>query len=300
MTFFKPLAEIATDYKRWATDPNPRVPTGYPIMDGRTNGGAAYGEVILFTCRSQVGKTTFALNVINNNVERPAVFFSLEMNGRYLIPRLAAMHTGTPTDQIEREMIDSGSSPAVVKTVNDFRRLSIVDKPAMSLKEMGQAMGEAQERFGQRVQIVVIDFLELMGGVASLSALDKIDGLTRKIKDFSREWDVVTVLLHQVGRGEGDSGDKPLDLTSGRYGGEVSADYVLGAYRPCLRRGITQDQYLEERWHFYVQFLKTRGGSEIHPQGELHMFDPHSMRISWPYPPTPFSFEKGQPTEVPA
>jgi KaiC/GvpD/RAD55 family RecA-like ATPase len=296
--FYKPLSTVATEYLAWATDPNPRVPTGYPILDSRTNGGAAYGEVVLFNCRSQVGKTTFGLNVIANNIGRPCVFFSLEMHGRYLIPRLAAIHTGTPTEDIERQMRATGRSPEVERTVNEFGRLAIIDKPAMTLKEMGQALEEVQQTWGQRVELVVIDFLELMGGIPSLNKVEKIDDLTQKIKNFARQYDVVVLLLHQVSRTEGGGGELPLDITSGRYGGEVSADYVLGAFRPCLRKGISQEEYLHDRWLFFVQFLKTRGGSEIHPEGELHCFNPHTMRISYPYPAAQFSFaEEG---DVPA
>lgn len=281
----KPLVDAANEYKVWASDPTPRLGIGYPIMDSRTNGGAAKGEVILFQARSQVGKTTFALNVLNNiGGDHGALFFSLEMNARYLVPRLAAMHTNTPTSVIEAEMRSGVYSQAIAQTIQDFPFLALPDKPAMTIKEMHETIEEAEQRFGRKVEVVAIDFLELIGGAPSLSTVDKIDGLTRKIKDFARTHDVVVLLLHQVGRDSGGAGAEPLDLTSSRYGGEVSADYVLGAYRPCLRKGITQDQFLTERWHYYIQFLKTRGGSELHPEGLLHSMNPETMRIAeWDY-----------------
>lgn len=296
MSFFRPLTDVALDYRRWATDPRPRIPTGYELMDSRTNGGAAAGEVIMLTCRSQVGKTTFALNTVVNHPEVPTVFFSLEMNARYLIPRLAAMLSGTPTDQIEKDMMTTGRSAVVEEAVELLSpTLAVLDKPAMTIKEMGISLQETQQAWGQKVRYVCIDFLELIGGVPSLSTVDKIDGLTRRIKDFAREHDVVVLLLHQVSRSEGDEGDKPLSITSGRFGGEVSADYVLGAYRPCLAGGITQQEFLTKRWYFYLQFLKTRGGPEIHPQGELHCFDPNTMRITHPFPQRGFSFDAEGP-----
>lgn len=277
----KTLAEATQEYRVWATNPNPRLALGYPIIDERTNGGPALGEVVLFTARSQVGKTTFALNVIENlGGDIPAVFFSLEMNARYLVPRLSAMHTGTPTLDIENAMRAGRVPDAVVKTVQDHPWLAVPDKPAMSLKEAAIVLKEAEDRFGKKVKFVVFDYLELMGGTATLSTLDKIDQLTRRTKDFAREHDVVVLILHQVGRGEGGEGAEPLDIASSRYGGEVAADYVLGAYRPCLRKGIDQQAYLTERWNFYMQFLKTRGGSELHPQGMLHHLDPFSMRLT--------------------
>lgn len=280
-SLLKTLAEAASEYRTWATDPRPRMGIGYPIFDARTNGGAARGEVILFQARSQVGKTTFGLNVVNNlGAEHAAVIFSLEMNARYLVPRLAAMHTGTPTSEIEMSFRNQGDHQAIIETLQAFPMLAVPDKPAMSLKEMQTTLLEAQDRFGQRIDFVMIDFLELIGGTNALSTVDKIDGLTRKVKDFARLNDLVVMLLHQVGRDSGGAGAEPLDITSSRYGGEVSADYVLGAYRPALRKGITQQEYMAERWWYYLQFLKTRGGSELHPEGMLHQFDPETMKIS--------------------
>lgn len=277
----KTFAESAAEFRQWATDPRPRMGIGYSIFDSRTNGGAARGEVILFQARSQVGKTTFALNVVNNlGPDAVCVFASLEMNARYLVPRLAAIHTDSSTTEVENAFRNFGDHPAILQTVMDFPYFAVPDKPAMSLRDMTAVLDEATQRFGRRPDLLIIDFLELIGGAAALSTVDKIDMLTRRVKDLARDRDLVVLLLHQVGRGAGETGAVPLDITSSRYGGEVSADYVLSAFRPCLRAGITQDEFLRERSWYYLQFLKSRGGSELHPEGLLHRFDPDTMRIT--------------------
>lgn len=281
---FKPLHQWAKDYAIWATSPQPRVATGFKFFDSRTGGGAAAGEVILFQARSSVGKTTVANNIIVNNPDTPIAFMSLEMHGRYIANRIAAISQGTSTKQIEYDLQATGKSQALIDTVERYQKLAIFDKPAMSLKDMATALLDTEEAIGEHVQLVVIDFLELIGGNMSLSAVEKIDGLTRKVKDFAREHDCVVLLLHQVGRGEGGAGHEPLSLTAGRYGGEVSADYVLGAYKPCLRPGITQAEFYTEKWQIYLQFLKSRGGSDLHPAGLLHQINPETMRITeWRY-----------------
>ena len=289
VSFHKSLAEVADEHRTWATSDQPRIPIGYEIMDSRTDGGAAYGELVLFTARSQVGKTVFACNVINNNAGTPTVFFSLEMHGRYIGERLACIHTNTPTTEIRRHFRETGGSPAMELTVQDFPNLSIVDKPGISLRDMHVALQEAADDWGERPKLVVVDFLELMGGNPALEAVSAVDKMAQKVKNFAREEDVVLLCLHQVGRGAGGEGHMPLSLTSGRYGGEVSADYVLGAFRPCLAPGISQNEFMRSRDQYYVQFLKTRGGSEIYPQGMLHRLNPDTMRITpWvSYPPAP-------------
>lgn len=277
--YYRTLSEVVADYRAWATSDHPRVGTGYDILDSRTNGGAAEGEVILFQARSQVGKTTFAMNVIDNNRDLPTVFFSLEMAARYVAHKLAAIATGTPTSQIEQELRQHGESRAINELSGIFPRLVIVDDPRLGLKQMDRALDEIEDVWEEKTKLVVIDYLELIGGVPSLSAVEKVDQVAMRIKDFARLRDVVVLVLHQVGRGEGGEGARPLAIDSGRYGGEAQADYVLSAYRPCLRSGITQEEYEKECWWYYLQFLKTRGGAMIHPQGKLHYLNPYTLKI---------------------
>lgn len=286
MTFFQPLKTTVRQYADWAQSDHPRIATGFPILDSRTSGGIAQGEVLLFMARSSVGKTAVACNMVLNAAV-PTVIFSLEMHGRYIAKRLAAIHSDVPDEGVEFDLRTTGKSEPFEKLVADYPKLTVIDKPAMSLKEMGVAMTEASEEWGETPSLVVIDYTELIGGVPSLGAAEAVDKVCRKVKDFAREWDCALILLHQVGRGEGGAGAEPLSLTAARYGGETQADYVLGAYRPCLRLGITQEEYLADRWQIFLQFLKTRGGSSIHPGGLLHYFDVNSMRISAEWPELP-------------
>ena len=297
MGLYTPLHEIAQSYVDWALSDHPRIPTGFPMFDQRTEGGAALGEVILFQCRSQVGKTTWGINVVNNNPDIATCFFSLEMHGRYILHRLAGVHTNVPTSAIYRRLKEQKETSEIRTAVQHFPHLAIIDKPALSIKEMDTALTEIETAWRRPVQLVVIDFMELIGGIPSLNDMNKVDSLARKLKDFARHRDMVVIVLHQVSRGAGSAGHEPLDITSGRFGGEVSADYVMSAYRPCLRPGISQDEYLRTNSQFFLQFLKTRGGSEIHPEGMLHHLNTESLRLSeWrnehlqlfaPVPPAP-------------
>lgn len=280
MTFFRQLSETVAEQVKWATTDHPRIGTGYEFFDSLCGGGAAEGEVILFTARPQVGKTAVACNVIRHNRHIPTVFFSLEMHGRYIAQRMAAIHSGVSTRTIEIELAETGKSPQLEQLVEDFQALTIIDKPGMTLAHMSQAMEETKQAWGTRPRLVVIDFLELIGSPGAIDALGQVDKTARKLKDFAREHDVVLMVLHQVGREAGGDGEKQLSLRSGRFGGEMSADYVLAAYRPCLAPNITQHEYESKQSEIWLQFLKTRGGSQIHPHGSRHRIDPVSMRIT--------------------
>ena len=286
--FFKPLSVTIGEQLEWARHPLPRIPLGYPMFDGRTSGGAAQGELIQFLARSGVGKTTMALNLINNVCHGqgvPTVFFSLEMHGRYIVQRLAAIAFDEPTARIEKELFDTGRSPHLENLSQLFPRLSIVDEPGLSFRQMGKALQEAEDEWGEKVRFVAVDYAELIGGVRSMTTAEKVDGVMKDAKDFARKHDVLLLLLHQVGRGSGGEGHMPLAATSGRFGGEQAADYILAAYRTHLEPGISHQEMLARQHSFHLQFLKTRGGHEIHPQGVQHIYKPGSMRIEPPAPP---------------
>lgn len=286
MSFYVPLDQIASDYERWATSAHPRIPTGFAQIDALIQGGVGLGEVCMIQARSGVGKTAIACNIVCSNLGRPTVFVSLEMAARRILERLAAIHTDTPTDTISVDLVSTGKSIPLDDTVQAYGgSLAIVDRPAMSIKDMGTALQEVYDALEAKPEIVVIDFLELVGGVAAFSASEKIDALTYRVKDFARRNDVAVFLLHQVGRGAGpqkqnNDGSQPLDITSSRYGGEISADYLLGAYRPCLAAGISQDMYQASLPQLRLQLLKTRGGHMLAPEGLLYYINPRSMRIS--------------------
>jgi replicative DNA helicase len=277
VTLFRPLNETETDLRTWASGDHSRIPTGFTFIDQLTQGGIAEGEVALLMAYSGVGKTAIGCNIAVNNRGIPTVFFSLEMQARFILKRLAAIHSTTSDRLIEQQLRAGEPCTPVQSLIEDFPHLGIVDKPAMSLKDMSSALYEAAEHWGRMPRLCILDYLELVGGIASLDAVNAVDKVSRKLKDFAREHDVAMVVLHQLNK----SGDphKPVNIKDARYGGNVAADYVIAAYRPCLDPDLSQHVYESRKRDLRLQFLKTRGGPDIHASGMQHDFDPETMTI---------------------
>jgi replicative DNA helicase len=275
---YKGLTEVADEYSEWATSDQPRIPLGYPMVDGRTNGGVALGEVVFFVARPSVGKTAWALNVIAHNPKVPTLMFSIEMHARYIAARLAAISTRTPTRMIEDDMKVKGAAVAMSEVQRQFPNFYVCDWPSISVEKMSENL-EKLEDTGVKPRIVVVDYLELIQGYRD-SAVEAVDKVAVQLKGFAREHDVALIVLHQVSREQGGNGERPLGLRSGRYGGEQAADYFLAAYRPCLDPNLPADEYrlLQDQW--YLQFLKNRAGGDIHPAGVMHYMDPTTMNIT--------------------
>ena len=210
------LQSLSDELSQWALSDIPRVPTGYEIFDSRTSGGIAPGEVMIFLARTGVGKTWFAVNVLANNPTIPAVFFSLEMHGRYVLQRLSSVAQNVSTDQIEATLMRRGKADAVKRTVKEYPLLLLEDEPGLGLNDMLEELDLYGEVHGQKPKLVIIDYIELIKSFGQ-SQQENVDRITWKLKDFARRADVAVIALHQVKRGESRQGvQHHWDPRSGR------------------------------------------------------------------------------------
>ena len=278
------LPALSDELSQWALSDIPRVPTGYEIFDSRTGGGIAPGEVMIFLARTGVGKTWFAVNVLANNPTIPSMLFSLEMHGRYILQRLAAVHQNTPTVKIEATLMRKGTANAVDQTVRDFPLLLVDDEPGLGLGDMLEMVELYGETHGEPVKLVVIDYIELIQSFGQ-SQQENVDRITWKLKDFARQADVAVIALHQVKRGESkqgvqNQGHVPLAMTDARFGGEMAADYMMGMYRPSMNPKLMPEAALMGANDVRLQFLKTRTGGGIEQFGVQHHWNPDSGKIT--------------------
>lgn len=273
MEYVVPLYETIEQHREWALRADARIPIGFPFFDIRT-GGVALGEVCMFLARSGVGKTAWACNVAEMARRVPQVFFSLEMQGRFIASRIAAIHVDVPTRHIESDLKSYGESGALDQLARDYPYLSICDKPGMTLRQMGAALDELETMWlGVKPRLVIIDYMELIKS-ASMTAVEGLDAISRKLKDFARERDVAVIVLHQLNLSDSESGGwSPVRLRDARYGGPTAADYVLAGYRPSVKPGAYQDGLIQ------LQFLKTRTDGGLHPGGVGHTFNEATLRI---------------------
>jgi hypothetical protein len=267
------------DYQKWATDPTPRIGFGLPFFDGPTRGGIAKAECAMILAYSSVGKTSIALNVIANNPKVPTLFFSIEMSWRLVVARLAAIHTGRPTWELEG-MLKRGEQPIEIDhTALEFPYLLGNDQSEMSVKDMKAAVLDAGQKFGTPIRLVVIDYLELMGGAGLLGKSEQVDKAAQKIRALAKDCDCAVLVLHQVGKGDGSDGHRALSLDSGKYGGHHPMDYVIGAYAPRLNRELGEAERSGVEEELYLQLLKNRSGMAA-PTGVRHRLSRTSNKLT--------------------
>lgn len=265
----------------WAQDPMPRIPLGLPFFDKATRGGIGKSECCMVLAYSSVGKTSLGLNWIANNPKVPTVFFSIEMAWRMVMSRLTAITSGVPTWELEESLRNKNTPQAMLDTAVTYPVLRGVDKSEISVKEMVQLVNAASDEMHQQVRLVIIDYLELIGGAGMLGKGEQVDKAAVKIRALAKDTDSSVVVLHQVGKGDGSDGFEPLSLDSGRYGGHQPFDYVIGMSAPRLNRKLTRAERADIQEQLNLQLLKNRGGMAS-PTPVMHHQDSTSRRISDP------------------
>lgn len=266
-------------FRAWATDPRPRIGFGLPFFDDRTRGGIAKAQVCMIQAYSSVGKTTLALNVIANNPSVPTLFLSLEMSWRMVVSRLAAIHTGTPTWELEASLRNGIYPQQMIDTAAAFPLLVGNDQSELAVKDMKALIEKASLSLGQSVRLVVVDYLELVGGAGMMGKSEAVDKAAVKMRSLAKDSDCSVIILHQVSKGDGSGGSEPLAIDSARYGGFQPMDFVVGAYAERLNRKLSKDERDRVKDEVYLQLLKNRSG-QAHPDGVRHKLDSATGKLT--------------------
>jgi RecA-family ATPase len=281
MSGIRTVAQGIASLREWATDPRPRIGFGIPFLDERMRGGLARAECAMVLASSSVGKTWLGLNTIANNPGVPTLFFSIEMSWRQVVSRLTAITTGIPTWELEKQLASGEIVGPLMETIQRFPVLVGDDTSEKSTKEMSGDIKKAGQMIGHDIRLVVVDYLELIGGAGLLGKSEQVDKAAQKIRALAKDNDCSVIVLHQVSKTDGSGGHEPLSLESGKFGGHHPMDAVIGLYAPRVDRKLSSSDRSAVEQDIWVQLLKSRNGNPS-PDGVRHLLDPNTGRIT-PY-----------------
>ena len=278
--------ELGEQYLLRTLQPHHRISLGYPELEPVLR-GVAPGEVLTILARPAVGKTAFALNLMERmsaSERLPTLFFSLEQQGSEVFERMASMVTGWSGSEMEGKARaqDPKLTERLLEVCERWFHVVVVEKPC-TLEQIDQLLEQAQSAnlWPAPLRLVVVDYLGLIGQARPASAYDHTSRVARELKNFAKRHRVAMVVACQVDR-EGESGGTDITLKMARDSGviEEAADYLLGLWRPELEHGIKREERLAVQGHLKVRVLKNRSGPA--PKTVTLQFDPNSLRISVP------------------
>ncbi|MBB6629935.1 replicative DNA helicase [Clostridium algidicarnis] len=226
------------------------VPTGFPELDSKTSGFQS-GDMVLIAARPSMGKTTFALNIAQYaslRANKSVVIFSLEMSKEQLGYKLLCaeanvdmlkLRTGNLEDQ-DWENIARASGPLAAS------KIYIDDTPGITVMEMRSKCRRIKIEHG--IDMIIIDYLQLMSGSGSESRQQEVSEISRSIKALAKEMKCPIIALSQLSRAPEQRADHRPMLSDLRESGSIEqdADIVMFLYRDEYYNKETEEKNIAE------------------------------------------------------
>lgn len=225
--------------------------TGFVDLDQMTS-GLQPSDLVLIAARPSMGKTAFALSLLEYTVlrkERPAAFFSLEMSREQLVNRLLSMETKIDAQDLRTGRLTNENWDrlhAVSESIGSTG-LIIDDTPNLSITELRSKA--RKYKLEKDIQMIIVDYIQLMGtNGRSENRQQEVSDISRSLKGLARELNIPIVVLSQLNRAvENRQNKRPL-LSDIRESGaiEQDADVIMFLYRDDYYYPDTEEKNVAE------------------------------------------------------
>lgn len=213
------------------------ISTGFKDLDGMTS-GLQPSDLIIVAGRPSMGKTTFAMNVVENvtlSQDNTVVVFSMEMPNESLMLRMLSSLGRIDQTKVRTGKLGDEDWPRLMSAVNllQERKMFIDDTPALTPNEMRSRVRRIYRESGD-IGLVMIDYLQLMR-VPGLSdnRTAEISEISRSLKAMAKEFNCPVIALSQLNRSLEQRPNKRPVMSDLRESGaiEQDADVIAFIYR---------------------------------------------------------------------
>ncbi len=235
------------------------VPTGFRDLDQIT-GGLQRSDLIIVAARPGVGKSSLAMSLAYNVAtinQGTVAIFSLEMGREQLVQRLLSMETKIDSHRLRLGNIPDHELRIVMEAMGRMASIPIFieDTAGVTIMDVRSKARRLQAQKG--IDLIVIDYLQLMQGRRSENRVQEVGEISRGLKALARELNVPVLALSQLSRAvEGRTSHVPM-LSDLRESGSIEqdADIVMFIYREELYDPNTDKKGIAE-----VHIAKHRNG----------------------------------------
>lgn len=210
------------------------IPTGYTALNEML-GGWQRSDLVIVAARPSMGKTAFALgSALAAARDGYCVgLLSIEMSCRQVGLRLAGMGASVNVHALKTGTLTPQGWWLFSSTTGEFGSLPfwIDDSPVLTVEQIAAKARQLQARSG--LDLLVIDYLQLLQLHDADTRQEGIADASRKLKLLAKELDVPVLVLSQLSRACENRPDKRPLLSDLRDSGaiEQDADVVLFLYR---------------------------------------------------------------------
>ena len=205
--------------------------TGYKDLDNLTN-GLKSAEMIIIAARPSVGKTSLAMNIVENisfshkyiNNPKNILVFSLEMSASSLAMRLICGKAKVNMNDLRKGFVAKNYAEKLNEISQQFQQAPIWvdDTSGLSINQIRAKARRVKSRNG--LSLIVVDYLQLISGDRySSSRENEISVISRGLKSMAKELEVPVIVLSQLNR---DSEKEKRDprLSDLRESGSIEQD----------------------------------------------------------------------------
>ncbi len=239
------------------------VPTGFADLDRQTT-GLQPADLVLLGARPSMGKTAFALNIVQHAAVREhkvCAIFSLEMSKKQLANRLLCAESLVDSERVRSGQLENEDWEKLLGALAPLSEAPIYidDTPGITLAELRSRCRKLKLEKG--LDLIMIDYLQLMSGPRGTSGDNRqqeISDISRGLKALAREMQAPVLALSQLSRALEARSDRRPMLSDLRESGaiEQDADVVMFLYRDEYYNKDSQDHGIAE-----VIIAKQRNGS---------------------------------------
>ena len=241
------------------------ISTGFRDLDKKL-AGLHPTNLIIIAARPGMGKSALALNMAQNvalNGNTVAIF-SLEMSREEVVTRMLCAKGRIDSQKLRTGNLKEGDFTKLSNAAGALYKQNIFvdDSPGLTVTEIRAKCRRLRRKPG--LDLVVVDYLQLMDGSGQENRQQEIAMISRSLKSLARELHVPIIALSQLNRGVESREDKRPRLGDLRESGAVEqdADVVMFIYR---------DEY------YFPEKVESKGIAEVviskHRQGGVGKVD---------------------------
>lgn len=226
--------------------------TGFADLDEKTS-GLQPSDLIIVAGRPSMGKTTFAMNLVENALmksDKTILVFSLEMPAESLVMRMISSLGRIEQGRVRTGKLDDEDWSRLASTVAllQSRKLFIDDTAGISPTEM-RARARRVAREQGEIGLIMVDYLQLMQlGGSSDNRVNEISEISRSLKALAKEFNCPVVALSQLNRSlEQRPNKRPVNSDLRESGAiEQDADVIMFVYRDEVYHPETEHKGIAE------------------------------------------------------
>ena len=211
--------------------------------------------------------TAFVVTALRNaavDFNHAVAIFSLEMASLQLVNRLISAEAELDSEKIKKGNLVDFEWQQMVHKTNRLASAPIFidDTAALSILELRAKCRRLKAE--HNIQLIVIDYLQLMKGEMGGNREQEIASISRALKGIAKELNVPVIALSQLSRGvETRGGDKRPQLSDLRESGSIEqdADIVMFLYRPEYYKITVDEDGTPTQGMAEVIIAKHRNGS---------------------------------------